>query len=77
MWSLKTSRTSRLNLFLMTAPPTFLLAVIPSLERPSPFLATKTVKCAVRSFCPNRFRLTKSLRFNTLSLFEKAKADMR
>jgi len=32
LWSLKTSRMSRLTLFLTTAPPTFLLAVIPSLE---------------------------------------------
>lgn len=77
MWSLKTSRTSRFNLFLMTAPPTFLLAVIPSLEWSKPFFATETVKCAVRSFRPNRFRLTKSLRFNTLSLFEKAEAGIR
>lgn len=77
MWSLKTSRTSRFNLFLATAPPTFLLAVIPNLVRSKPFLATKTAKCAVRSFLPNRLRLTKSLWFNTLSVFEKAEAGIR
>jgi hypothetical protein len=54
-----------------------LLAVIPSLEWPSPFLETRTVKLAVRNLCPNRFRLTKSLRFNTLSVFEKAEAGIQ
>jgi hypothetical protein len=74
--SLKTSRMIRFDRFLMTAPPTFLLAVIPSLVRPSPFLAMRTVKWAVRNLRPNRFRLTKSLRSNTLSIFGKAKAGI-
>jgi len=52
LWSLKTSRTNRLTLFLMTAPPTFLLTVSPSLVRANPFFAIETVKCAARCFCP-------------------------
>src|SRR3989304_8502940 len=73
----KDSLMSRLNRFLWTAFPILLLTAIPSLVTPHPFFIKEIVKCSLRSFLPNRFRLTKSFRSNNLSDFKKVYEYMK
>jgi len=67
---------SRLILFLVTAFPVLLLALIPNLENPCSPLRRRMTKCVVWYLFPFRFRLTKSPRFNNLWLLGNEKARM-
>ena len=67
----KNSRTRRLILFLLTACPTFLVTVTPSLERPCRPGAKTAMKFSFCILRPDFASATNSWRFNILSPFVK------
>ena len=71
LFNRKNSRTRRLILFRLTAPPTFLVTVMPNRERPCRPGENTAIKCSFWNLRPVFANAINSWRFKILSAFLK------